>query len=80
MGIYNKFKTIFLTFGVIIWIGALSPEIIVKNGDGCIFNEDGEALTAKEAQDFMESYFYDRNNKMENIEFKLGFLEIFSKN
>lgn len=80
MHILNKVKRVFLTFGVIIWIGTLSPEVIVKSGDGCIFNEDGEALTEEEAQDFMEAYFYSKDKKTDKVEFKLGILELLSKN
>ena len=79
MYIFNKFKRVFLTFGVIFWIGTLSPEVIVKSGEGCIFNEDGEALTEEEAQDFMEDYFYSNNEKVENVKFKLGLLEFLYK-
>lgn len=80
MHIFNKFRRVFLTFGVIIWIATLSPEVIVKSGDGCIFNENGEALTKEEAHDFMEDYFYSKDKKIENVEFKLGLLDFFYNN
>ena len=38
-------KRILAALGVILWVGALSPEIFIKSGGGCIFDENGEALT-----------------------------------
>ena len=38
-------KRILMALGVILWVGALSPEIFMKSGGGCIFDENGEALT-----------------------------------
>lgn len=58
----NRLKNMVLLFGVIIWIGALSPEIFIKSGEGCIFDEDGRELTKEEAEDFMEAYFYDQTD------------------
>jgi hypothetical protein len=44
--------------GIIIWVGALSPEIFVKSGIGCIFDGDGKELDAEGAYEFMEDFFY----------------------
>lgn len=74
----SDIKRLVTIIGVVLWIGALSPEIFVKSGEGCIFNENGEALSEAEAQEFMEKYFYlDENLEDEpiKIKFKLGFLD-----
>lgn len=44
--------------GVVLWVGALSPEIYVGSGTGCILDENGEELTTQDAEEFMEAYFY----------------------
>jgi len=66
----NKLKRVFLTLGVIIWIGALSPEIIVKSGEGCITDKDGNSISVEETQQFMESYFFDNHNSIDGKEIK----------
>jgi len=35
-----------MTFGVVLWVGALSPEIFIRTGLGCVLDENGEELTA----------------------------------
>jgi hypothetical protein len=58
-GGYMKFwKKAVLALGVFLWVGALSPEIFVKSGKGCIFDENGKELDTKQAYKFMESFFY----------------------
>jgi len=47
-----------MTFGVVLWVGALSPEIFIRTGLGCVLDENGEELTADGAEAFMESYLY----------------------
>ncbi len=61
------------------WVGALSPEIFMNSGIGCILDENGEELTTKEAMEFMESYFYgdvDENQEAEvKLKYKFALLE-----
>ncbi len=76
-------RNMMLMLGVVLWIGALSPEILIDGACGCIFDENGNALDEEEAQEFMELYFY--NNKTDNgqspkLEWKLGILELLGKN
>lgn len=51
-------KNVLAAFGVILWVGTLSPEIFVKPGAGCILDENGQELSAEDAEAFMEAYFY----------------------
>lgn len=61
--------------GVVLWVGALSPEILVKPGIGCILDADGKELTVEDAEDFMEAYFYGNTGSDEasNVEIKYRF-------
>ncbi len=73
------FKKMVVFLGVVIWIGALSPEIFIKIGEGCIVGEDGKELTQEEAERFMESYFYgdtDENTEV-TIKYKIALLDLF---
>lgn len=72
-------RNMIMMLGAVLWIGALSPEIFIDSGAGCIFDEEGNALNQEEAQEFMESYFYsDENDDSESprLEFKLGIMEL----
>jgi hypothetical protein len=53
------FRKIVLILGVLLWVGSLSPEIFIKSGIGCIFDENGNELDAKGASEFMEAFFYE---------------------
>ena len=75
-------RNMILMFGVVLWIGALSPEILIDGASGCIFDENGNALDEEEAQEVMELYFY--KNKTDDrqspkLEWKLGILELLGK-
>lgn len=52
-GLHNM-KTIFAMAGILLWIGAVSPEIFVEGGMGCIKDVNGEELTRQEAQALLE--------------------------
>lgn len=72
-------KDLLMVFGVVLWVGALSPEIFMQTGVGCILDENGEELTAEDAQEFMEAYFYgdpDKDTTVE-IKYKFAFMELF---
>lgn len=49
MDIYMK-KFCLLTIGIVLWIGAVSPEIFVEPGMGCIEREDGQPITREESE------------------------------
>lgn len=72
-------KNALMALGVVLWVGALSPEIFVNSGIGCILDENGEELTAEEAKEFMESYFYGDTKEEEEsavkVKYKLALLE-----
>lgn len=76
-------RNMILMLGVVLWIGALSPEILIDGASGCIFDENGNALDEEEAQEFMEIYFY--KNKIDGrqspkLEWKFGIVELFGRN
>ena len=56
-GLHNM-KTIFAMAGILLWIGAVSPEIFVEGGMGCIKDVNGEELTRQEAQALLEELLY----------------------
>lgn len=72
-------KNILVALGVVLWVGALSPEIFIQAGLGCIVGENGEELTAEDAQEFMESYFYGNSDEDDAVEiqYKFALLELF---
>lgn len=76
---YKSMRRWMAAFGVVLWIGALSPEILIKTGDGCIFDENGEALTQEEAADFMESHFFGRGTDAKNVKYKIAITELFKR-
>lgn len=51
-------KTLFLMTGILLWIGAVSPEIFIEGGMGCIKDADGKDLTKQEAQELLEDILY----------------------
>lgn len=79
----KNLKKILAAFGVVLWVGALSPEIFIQSGLGCILDENGKELSAEDAEQFMEAYFYrnmDRNAKEDatvKIQYKFAMLELF---
>ena len=79
----KNLKKILAAFGVVLWVGALSPEIFIQSGLGCILDENGKELSAEDAEQLMEAYFYrnmDRNAKEDatvKIQYKFALLELF---
>ena len=71
----NNIKNILMAFGVVLWVGALSPEIFVQSGLGCILDENGEELSAEDAKEFMESYFYENSDTSVEVKYKFELLE-----
>lgn len=80
MFLWKKYlKNALMALGVVLWVGALSPEIFVRTGLGCILDENGEELTADDAKKFMESYFYGNadGNATVEIQYKFALSELF---
>lgn len=71
------FVKLVMILGTVLWVGALSPEILTKSGTGCILDENGIELTPEEAEDFMEQYFYGNADGQVEIRYKLGLLEVY---
>lgn len=70
-------KQFVLTAGILLWIGALSPEIFIETGLGCLTDKNGEEITRQEAEAFLETFFYSDENDDEEIpiEYKSLLLE-----
>lgn len=47
-------KTLFVMTGVLLWIGAVSPEIFIEGSMGCMKDKNGRELTRQEAQALIE--------------------------
>lgn len=52
-GLHN-IRTMLTMAGILLWIGAVSPEIFMEGGMGCIKDSNGKELTSKEAQALLE--------------------------
>lgn len=52
-GLHN-IRTIITMAGILLWIGAVSPEIFIEGGMGCIKDSNGKELTSQEAQALLE--------------------------
>ena len=76
----NWLKNIVTALGIVLWVGALTPEIFTQLGRGCILDENGEELTAEDAEAFMESYFYGSQEAGSAVEIRYRFalLELFN--
>ncbi len=59
-------KTIFAMMGILLWIGAVSPEIFIEGSMGCIQDENGKVLTRQEAQALLEDMLYGEAPEQEN--------------
>lgn len=70
-------KQFVLTAGILLWIGALSPEIFIETGLGCLADKNGREITTQEAEAFLETFFYSDENGEEEIpiEYKSLLLE-----
>ena len=64
---YEYIKTLFAMTGILLWIGAVRPEIFVEGGMGCIKDENGEDLTRQEAQALLEDILYGEVPMDENV-------------
>lgn len=75
-------RNMILLLGVVLWIGALSPEIFINSNLGCIFDDEGNELDKEEAREFMEAYFYgerDSGKDEPELKFKFKIMELFDK-
>lgn len=64
---FEHIKTLFTMTGILLWIGALSPEIFIEGSMGCIKDENGRALTRQEAQELLEDILYGEQSEDENV-------------
>jgi hypothetical protein len=71
-------KAAVLAVGIFLWVGALSPEIFVKSGKGCIFDESGNELDADGAYRFMEEFFYE--DEPIEVDYRFALLDILGGN
>ncbi|MBQ7942882.1 MAG: hypothetical protein IJ326_02335 [Lachnospiraceae bacterium] len=61
----KKWKNVITTFGILLWIGAISPEIFVDPAMGCFVDEEGEALTEEEARQLFEELFLQEDGQVQ---------------
>ena len=54
MKIKKYFKMVIGLCGIFLWFGTLTPEILLSEGQGCIFDEEGNILDEIQAQEFVE--------------------------
>lgn len=72
----QNIKTIFTMAGILLWIGAVSPEIFIEGGLGCIKDVNGKELTTQEAQELLEEMLYGELSEEEStIVYKSKILE-----
>ena len=64
-GLHN-IRTIITMAGILLWIGAVSPEIFIEGGMGCIKDSNGKELTSQEAQALLEDMLYGELSDEEN--------------
>lgn len=63
-GIHNM-KMMLTMAGILLWIGAVSPEIFIEGGMGCIKDINGKELTRQEASALLEELLYGGLSKQE---------------
>lgn len=51
--------------GILLWIGAVSPEIFLEGSMGCIQDVSGKELTRQEALTLLEEVFYGDGKEQE---------------
>ena len=76
-------RNMLIMLGVVLWIGALSPEIFIDIAGGCIFDAEGNELSREAAQEFVESYFYNNQTdggEVPKLKFELGITKLFDRN
>lgn len=62
----RNIRTIVSMTGILLWIGAVSPEIFIEGGMGCIKDSNGKELTRQEAQALLENMLYDEESDEES--------------
>ena len=60
-------KTLFAMTGILLWIGAVSPEIFIEGNMGCIKDENGRELSRQEAQALLEDILSGELSEDENV-------------
>lgn len=75
---FENIKTMVTMAGILLWIGAVSPEIFIESGMGCIKDSNGNELTRQESQELLEQILYGDELTDENtIVYKSKILEWF---
>ena len=60
---YEWMRKALAALGVILWVGALSPEIYINSGLNCILDENGEELSQEDAAEIYGSLFLWRSGQ-----------------
>lgn len=64
---FEYIKKLFAMTGILLWIGAVSPEIFIEGSMGCIKDENGRELTRQEAQVLLEDILHGERSGDENV-------------
>lgn len=64
---FEYIKKLFAMTGILLWIGAVSPEIFIEGSMGCIKDENGRELTRQEAQVVLEDILHGERSGDENV-------------
>lgn len=64
---FEYIKKLFAMTGILLWIGAVSPEIFIEGSMGCIKDENGRELTRQEAQVVLEDILHGERSGEENV-------------
>lgn len=64
---FEYIKILFAMTGILLWIGAVSPEIFIEGNMGCIKDENGRELTRQEAQALLEDILSGELSEDENV-------------
>ncbi len=64
---FEYIKTLFAMTGILLWIGAVSPEIFIEGSMGCMKDGSGRELTRQEAQALLEDILCGEVSDDENV-------------
>lgn len=61
--------------GILLWLGTLTPEILITQGKGCILDMEGNAIEQKEAEEIVDKLL---SRQGENLVYKSAIIEYFN--
>lgn len=64
---FEYIKKLYAMAGILLWIGAVSPEIFIEGSMGCIKDKNGRELTRQEAQVLLEDILHGERSEDEKV-------------